>query len=374
MSAPAIRAGPSLWGGVFLFLIVAGALSSLLALTKGTGFSFRLDDAVPWGLCVGLDVFCGVALATGALWVAAVAQTSGLESWRTIRSASLCIGVAAYAVAILGAIASLGVRERAWPAVIQFWSPRSIVSGAVWTVLLLATLMVAEFSSRISSASPREWWLQPVRHLQVALLIAVAVLASMHQIGLTRVITLAQSRFLPLWSGPRLALQFILSSICAALAVLLFASWRSLIAFGKRMPMVIVVGVGRVLTIAVFLYLALRLTDLVERGFGPALFAVSRQGGLLSLEIALFLLGMMLAGGRETNPKRLYYGSAMIMAGVVTNRLNTSITALEQSAGEYYQPNWVEVSVAYCIVAIGAAIFAVCVKHLPVFVTVTEGE
>lgn len=373
MPARSLRRRPGLWGGVFLVLLGAGAMASLLTMIRGTDLTARLNDVTPWGLCVGLDVFCGIALATGALWVAVVARAVGIDSWRSVRAASLCIALAAYVVAILGSFATLGLKQHAWPAIIRLWSPWSVVSGAVWTLLLLAVLLFLEFPAMISIAPLDKRWVELVRHVQVVLLVCAALIATMHQNGVTRVLSVAEGRLVPLWSGPSLALQFFISSLCGALAVLLFASWRSLIAFRKRLPMAIAAGIARLLTIAVFLYLVLRLTDLGERNLGPDIFRASRESGLLWLELGLLLLGMMWASANEGNPRHVYYGSAMVLAGVVANRLNTSITALQQAAGLSYQPNWNEIVISYSLIAVGIAMFALCVKHLPVFVDEAEG-
>lgn len=366
------RVRPGLWGAFFILLTAAGAICSLLAAVKGIGVSSRLNDAIPWGIFLGLDIFCGVALATGALWIALFALITGINSWQSVRTAGSCIALAGYTVAILGGIAELGAGEKAWPALIQFWSQASVVFGGVWTVALLALVLAMEFLPGSPRLTSTRAWTRVARQVHLLLVATAAVLATMHQVGLTRTISLSGQNFWPLWSGPGLGLEFFLSSVCAALSALLFASWRSLIAFGKRLPSAIASGIGRLLAIAVFLYLALRVNDLAQRGVEQ--FVFSRETAFLALELGMFFIGMTIVSAGETAPKRLYHGSALIMAGVVANRLNTSITALERNADRFYRPHWIEFIIAYSLVAVGVFIFAVCVKHLPVFVNATEGS
>ena len=97
------------------------------------------------------------------------------------------------------------------------------------------------------------------------------------------------------------------------------------------------------------------------------MFSVSREGLLLLLEIALLLVGMTWLKGNEEQPRELYFGAALIIAGVVANRLNTAITALEAGAGQDYLPRWGEFLISYSLVAIGVAGFALGVKHWSVF-------
>lgn len=359
------RVGPGLWGGVFVFLSAGGALCCLLVTLNRAQFS-----SYRFGLCAGLDVFCGLALATGALWLAFAAEITGIHSWKSAQTASSCIGVAAYAVALLGGLADPGLQGKAWPAAVQFWSQSSVVSGAVWTLGILGTIFLLQFLPNMIGTPSYNRWIGLARHVRLLLIAAAALIATTHQIGLTRLMA-PTSRSWSLWSGPGVGIELFVSSFCAALAVLLFASWRSIVAFHKRLPLAISSGVARLLTISVFLYLAVRSTHLLERGLQDM--SLSRDSGLLLLELGLFYAGMIVVSGGETNPKRLYHGSAMIMAGVVANRLNISITALERNAARVYRPGWIEVIIAYSLVAVGVVIFAICVKRLPVFVDTTEG-
>jgi len=66
MSAFAGRLQLGGWRWVFLLLMTGGCLASFLAARYGLGATTRLSDVIPWGLCLGLNVFCGVALAAGA--------------------------------------------------------------------------------------------------------------------------------------------------------------------------------------------------------------------------------------------------------------------------------------------------------------------
>jgi hypothetical protein len=97
------------------------------------------------------------------------------------------------------------------------------------------------------------------------------------------------------------------------------------------------------------------------------MFSVTREGLLLLLEIVLLLVGMMWIKGSEEEPRELFFGAALIIAGVVANRLNTAITALEAGAGQDYLPRWGEFLISYSLVAAGVAGFALGVKHLSVF-------
>jgi Ni/Fe-hydrogenase subunit HybB-like protein len=367
MTAHAGRVQMSAWRWTLLLLTTGGAIASFRGAVYGIGSTTSLSDVIPWGLCLGLNVFCGIALAAGALTVAAAVFVSDRADYRAVARASLVTGAVGYLVAMLGVVANQGLCERAWWTVLSGWTPRSILSGAVWTLLLLAGVLLIEFLPDWSRSAARSRWFAVLRRLDVSLVILAAALAILHQYGLNRVIGLAGPRVSPLWAGSTLPLMFYLSSISGALAVLLFASWRCRLAFGKTIPTPILRGVARALTISVFLYLLLRLSGLIEIGVLPVLLQFSREHALLLLEIALFFCGMMSIKEHEADPSNAFLGPALIMAGVLANRVTTSITAVESAAGQQYWPSWGEVLIAYSLVALGIAAFALGVKHLEIF-------
>ncbi len=59
-------------GAAILMLWAAGALAILLRLFLGLGATTNLSDATPWGLWIGFDVMCGVALAAGGFVMAGI--------------------------------------------------------------------------------------------------------------------------------------------------------------------------------------------------------------------------------------------------------------------------------------------------------------
>jgi Ni/Fe-hydrogenase subunit HybB-like protein len=366
MSAVAGRLQLGGWRWVFLLLMAGGSIASYVDGRYGLGATTRLSDVIPWGLCLGLNVFCGLALAAGALSISSIALVVGGQEWRSIARACLLIGCIGYLMAILGMIANAPT-DNNWRAPLQGWTYRSILSGAIWTVCLLALLLVIEFLPQYSLRLTRTRWFVILQRLHLPLLILATILAVLHQFGLNRLIKLAETRFSPLWSGPSLSFSFYLSSLSMVFAVLLFASWRSWLAFGKTLPSSLLPTIARTLTATVFIYLAVRLMDLMERNLLSSMFNATREGLLLLLEVVLLLVGMVWIKGSEDEPRELFVGAALIIAGVVANRLNTAITALEVGAGQNYLPRWGEFLISYSLVAAGVAGFALGVKHLSVF-------
>lgn len=363
------RRPSGMWPRMFVVLLSGGALASFVATLRGTSPA-QLNPLAPFGLCAGLNVFCGLAVATGSVAIAAAAYLIELPQWQQLRRSTLILATSGYTVAMLSMMSGLAFPGRMWPAVVQIWHPGSIARGAAWTMLLLLTVTGVEFlPARFSRLSTARWFLI-VRRLQVSLVILLLTALILQQLGLSRAVT-AESRTSPLWADPDLSVLFFVSSICAALALLLFAIWRSAVAFRRQLPATLMSHLGCVLSVAVFLYLALRLTSLLQRGLGPTMIVPSKDSALLLLEVGALVLGMMWVGGGESTPQRIQIGALMVIFGVMLNRLNTSITAFEATEGTYW-PHWIEVLITSSLLALGVAAVAVCAKYLPVFVVGNE--
>jgi hypothetical protein len=119
------------------------------------------------------------------------------------------------------------------------------------------------------------------------------VVASLLAATLTWLITLSGDRFLPLWAGPNLLVLFYLLSVIAALAVMLFASRRSRLAFGKMPPTTLQLATAKLLTAVVFVYLVLRRLDMIERGLAVCMANTRWDGILILVEIVLLMVAMM---------------------------------------------------------------------------------
>jgi hypothetical protein len=359
-----------LWPRMFVVLVTGGALASLAAMLSGDTPA-QLNTFAPFGLCAGLNVFCGMAIANGSLVLLLVAHLIHLPEWQQIRRASLVLAASGYTVAMVAMLSGLPLSHQPWPAVIQIWQPTSILYGALWTPLLLCALGLLEFLPALFPELDTRPSFSIARRLELPLVILALIAATVQQIGLSRAVTAADARMSPLWTGPDLSVMFFLSSVCGALALLLFALWRGSLAFHRRVPVSLMSHMARVLGVALFIYLAVRVTGLLQRGFAPIMFAPSKDSALFLLEISAFVLGMMWVGAGETSPQNIQAGALMVICGVMLNRLNTSITALEGTVGPY-RPHVIELLISFSLVAVGIAGFGFCARHLPVFAEGTQ--
>ena len=111
LQRPRLSTGQTVAIAAMLMLWAAGALAVLLRLFLGLGATTNLSDATPWGLWIGFDVMCGVALAAGGFVTAASVYVFGREKYRPILRPAILTAFLGYLLVIFGLIAGH------WPAV-----------------------------------------------------------------------------------------------------------------------------------------------------------------------------------------------------------------------------------------------------------------
>jgi Ni/Fe-hydrogenase subunit HybB-like protein len=148
-------------------------------------------------------------------------------------------------------------------------------------------------------------------------------------------------------------------------------------ALGRGLEMPLLMSLGRALAGVLALYLALRLGDMARRGTLGEIVSGSRESFYFLLELGLgVVLPMLLLtqGAVRRNANGLYASAAMVVAGVIVNRLNVSITGVEGAQGGHYVPSLAEGIVTLMLVGIGIAAFGLAVRFLPVMEHVEEPE
>ena len=70
------------WRSVLVLFSSPGSTARSSASSAGSAPSTNLSDAFPWGLWVGFDILCGVALAAGGFTVSAIVYIFRLERFR----------------------------------------------------------------------------------------------------------------------------------------------------------------------------------------------------------------------------------------------------------------------------------------------------
>lgn len=357
------------WKVVLAIVLLAGFYATALRFTRGLGASTNLSDAFPWGLWVGFDVLCGVMLAAGGFLLTATVYIFNMQKFKPIIRPTVLTAFLGYSLVVVALMFDLGRPYRIWHPLVM-WNPHSVMFEVAWCVTLYSTVLALEFAPVVFERLRLEGPQRVLHAVSIPLVIAGVLLSTLHQSSLGSLYLIVPEKLHPLWYSPLLPVFFFVSAIAVGLAMVIFESWMSAKAFHKQLELPLLQSLGRVLLVVLAFYAALRLDDLYHRGVLPMLEHSTYETELFLVEVVIGLLIPMalLASPRvRSTTGGLYLASVLVLLGFVTNRLNVSITGMEGAAGVHYIPKWTEVAVTASIIGAGFAIFALAVKHLPIF-------
>jgi len=371
------RANVSFWKLLAMLIAVAGAYATYIRIAHGLGGATNLNDQFPWGLWIGFDILCGVGLAAGGFTLAAAVHIFNIERYKPILRPAILTAFLGYLLVVLALMFDLGLPYRVWHPLVM-WNPHSVMFEVGWCVTLYTTVLALEF---VPVVFEQFRWTKALKAMRVILIPLVSlgvILSTLHQSSLGSLYLIVPEKLYALWYTPLLPVMFFVSAICAGLAMTIFESWQSSKAFGKHLELPLLSSIGRILAVALSVYLMMRFLDLWNRDALRLLLVRRSETYLFLLEFVLFLVPMLLLYRRRilNNPVALYGCAVLVLFGFVTNRLNVSVTGMEAASGVSYLPKWTEVAVTLAIVALGFTIFGLACKYLPIFgpETVVEGH
>jgi Ni/Fe-hydrogenase subunit HybB-like protein len=357
------------WRVVFAAIVAVGLYATWIRFTQGLGASTNLSDEFPWGLWIGFDVLCGVMLAAGGFTLMATVNIFHAERFRPIVRPALLTAFLGYLLVVVALLYDLGLPYRLWHPLVM-WNPSSVMFEVAWCVTLYTTVLALEFAPVVFEKLRMEKPRRILHMISIPLVIAGVVLSTLHQSSLGSLYLIMPDKLHPLWYSPMLPLFFFISAIAVGIAMTIFESSLSAKHLGHRLEPSLIFQLSRIMTVLLVFYGVLRFQDLYRRDAMAHAFTFGYESTLFLAEIGFGLfvpLALLIIPKIRTSTKGLYLVSVLVVTGFVINRLNVAITGLEGWVGGIYVPKWTEVAITLFIVAIGAALFGLAARYLPIF-------
>ncbi|HET9531587.1 MAG TPA: Ni/Fe-hydrogenase cytochrome b subunit [Blastocatellia bacterium] len=357
------------WRAVLLAVLAGGLYSTFLRFTKGLSATTALSDEFPWGLWIGFDIMCGVALAAGGFTISAVVYIFNIEKYRPIIRPTILTAFLGYSLVIAALMFDLGRPYNVWHPLIM-WNPHSVMFEIGWCVTLYTTVLALEFSPLVFE---RLKWSKPlkiVKSITVPLVIVGVLLSTLHQSSLGTLYLIVPNKLHPLWYSPLLPIFFFVSAVALGCAMTIFESYLSLRAFRKSLEFNLLSKLGSVAAVTLLVYLVMKVLDMEGRGVLRMAFEPTYESRMFLAEMLLGVIApiiMFLTPRIRKNQFGLFISALMVVMGLVMNRLNVSITGMDRSSGVNYFPSWTEISITASIVGVGFLLFGLAVKYLKVF-------
>ena len=314
-----------------------------------------------------------VGLSAGGFAIAGTVYLLGFERYRPVLRASILISFLGYTSVCIGMLYELGLPWRVWHPIV-YWNRRSVLFAVSWCVILYTTVLTLEFAPQVIEKLPwkrlRELILHWHHKILIALVLIGVLLSSLHQSFLGGLFLIMKGRIYPLWYSEYLHTMFYMSAIPAGLAVVIMAMYLSMRSLKVKLDYSILVDLAKVIVPMLSLYTIFRFVDLLAHGGAAYMFQARSETAYFWLEIVLLLAAPITLYSMErvrNNPQYLYWTSALLVMGFMTNRMNVSITSLEAYSHANYGPSWSEFAMTMMLVASGVAFFRWAVLHLKIF-------
>ena len=358
------------------FILLVGLIITVLRFTGGLGAVTNLDDNNPWGIWIGFDLLCGVALAAGGYVTSAACYIFGLKRFHSAVRPAILTAFLGYALVVLALHYDVG---RPWrlPYPI-FISPgtTSLLYEVGLCVFLYLTVLFIEYSP-----AALEWLgLKRIRNIVVRLTLVLTIfgviLSTLHQSSLGALFMIAPSKLHPLWYSSYLPVFFFVSSVFAGLSMVIFeGSLAHRYLHGKmdethlKESQGVALGFGKAAAFVMMGYVGVKFLGIAidnnwhHLATGWGLWFLVELIGFVALPAFLYAIA-----AREQNLRLIRWAAVITVLGLILNRFNISLVAFNYhlpSADRYF-PSWMEIGISVFIVTLGVVVYRFVCTYMPI--------
>ena len=357
-------------------ILLMGAVLTIVRFTQGLGPMTNLSHNNPWGIWIGFDLLCGVALAAGGYVTSAACYIFGLKKYHSAVRPAILTAFLGYALVVLALTYDVG---RPWRLPYPFFvqsGTTSILFEVGLCVMLYLTVLLIEYTPAVF-----EWLgMKRVRSVAVKLTLVLTVfgvvLSTLHQSSLGSLYLIAPSKLHPLWYSQYLPVFFFISSIAAGLSMVIVESSLSHRYLHHQMDSehirehdTVVFGFARGAAYVLAGYFMIKIIGVAADGnwsylaTGYGVWFLVEILGFAALPAYLFALGV-----RERKTKLIRWTAGWTVLGIVVNRFNVSLVAFnwQLPESERYFPSFMEIGITIFIITLGLVLYKFCANRMPV--------
>lgn len=361
-------------------ILVVGLIITFIRFTQGIGSVTNLSDTQPWGLWIGFDLLCGVALAAGGYFTTVACYIMGMKHFHSAVRPAVTTAFLGYSFVVVALLYDLGHPLRL-PYMFFFPGTTSVLFEVGLCVATYVTVLMIEFS-----VAPLEWlaqkfpfllnWRKLVLRFTILLTIFGVCLSTLHQSSLGALYLIAPSKLHPLWYSPFMPMFFFVSSMVAGASMVIFEGMLAhktvhnyMDATHHREADEIAFSFAKAASFILFGYFMLKLIDMLVQANLP--YICSGFGAWWLVEMLFFVLMPALIyakGARDRNLSLCRLAAVNAIAGIILNRFNVSMIAFNYNlpAAERYFPSLGEICISIFVVTMIVTAYRFVVYHMPV--------
>lgn len=353
---------------VLMALVAIMVVAAIFRFVLGLGAVTNLSDEWPWGLWIGFDLLCGIALAGGGFSVALIVHVLHKEKYAPIARAALVTSLLGYIIALVSLLFDVGRWHNCWRPFF-YWGYHSVLFEVFWCIALYTLVQILEFGGiffeRVKS--------RPLKNIlekaMPALLIVGIILPTLHQSSLGSLFVVAVDKLNPLWWSMIIPFFFVWSAFFLGPAMVAFEGSLAARAYGRQPETEVYQSLVKVTMWMLIVYLIVKIIDLNTRGVFSLAFNGSFESNMFLLEMIggiIVPIIMYAIPSIRNSQTGVAVASFLVVAGVVFNRVNVNFTGMAKAVGGSYFPSiwewaitlgfWSFLILAYCFIAENFAI------------------
>ena len=358
-------------------IIIAGLIVTFLRFTKGLGSVTNLDDNNPWGIWIGFDLLCGVALAAGGYVTSAACYIFGLKRYHSAVRPAILTAFLGYALVVLALHYDVGRPWRLPYPIFLSQGTTSLLFEVGLCVFLYLSVLFIEYSP-----AALEWLgMKKIRNLIVRLTLVLTIfgviLSTLHQSSLGALFMIAPSKLHPLWYSNYLPVYFFISSIFSGLSMVIFEGSLAHRYFHEKMDEIhlkeskdVALGFGKAASFIMMGYVGIKLIGIsIDNNWhylttSWGVWYLFELIGFVALPAFIYAIAV-----REKKLRLVRWAALISVFGVVLNRLNISLVAFNWQipSAERYFPSWSEIVISLFVVTVGVVVYRFIVTRMPIF-------
>lgn len=357
-------------------VLFGGLILTVLRFTQGIGAVTNLDNNNPWGMWIGFDLLCGVALAAGGYVTSSACYVFGLKRYHSAVRPAILTAFLGYALVVFALHYDVGRPWRLpYPIFVSHGTSSLLFEVGLCVFLYLTVLLVETTPAAfewLGFKRMRAW----VVRLTLVLTIFGVILSTLHQSSLGALFMIAPSKLHPLWYSGYLHVYFFISSIFAGMSMVIFEGSMAHRWLHHKMDAThlsestgVALGFGKAASFVMMGYVGIKVIGLaVDNNWH---YLTTGWGAWYLLELIGFVLFPAILysmGAREKNLTFVRIASLWTVLGIVLNRLNISLVAFnwQLPTADRYVPSIMEVGTTIFIVFLGITAYRVITARMPI--------
>jgi Ni/Fe-hydrogenase subunit HybB-like protein len=349
-------------------LAVAGGTAMIYRLAVGLGISTNLNQAYPWGLWIGFDLFM-VAFSGGAFTLATMVYIFQMERFHAAIRPTVLTGLLGYTSVLVILLMDLGRWDRFYHFII-YPNINSALFEVSWCILLYTTVLITEFSPVLLEKFHRNRALAFMKRITIPLVILGSTLSTLHQSSLGTLFVIMSERLHPLWYTPIIPILFFVSSIAAGIAMVVGGATVSFWVFKRSLPQKLVGDLASFLPWVLGLYLVMKLGELLATGEFDLLWTSGGYSVLFAVELTLTavipIVWFMFKRVRDSRVLSLI-GAGITLVGIGLNRFDNAWFALKPVPGYSYFPSIAEIMIQVGVFSAIIFVYTLVGHYMPLF-------